>query len=119
MVRDYVRVRRAQIDLEAGRRVEVFVPQEHAPGAEPEVDFGEVRVTRAGVKSKCDMSTFSSHTREKLCTGCIRRKGRKRSSKDISPRSTRSWCLSTRPTRHIRYDQFDQRSAESELRADR
>jgi hypothetical protein len=29
-VRDYVRVRRAQIDVEAGRRVEVFVPQEHA-----------------------------------------------------------------------------------------
>ncbi|BBY64911.1 hypothetical protein MHEL_31540 [Mycolicibacterium helvum] len=26
-VRDYVRVRRAQIDIEAGRRVEVFVPQ--------------------------------------------------------------------------------------------
>lgn len=37
-VRDYVRVRRAQIDVEAGRRVEVFVPQEHAPGAEAEVD---------------------------------------------------------------------------------
>lgn len=35
-VRDYVRVRRAQIDVEAGRRVEVFVPQEHAPGAEAE-----------------------------------------------------------------------------------
>lgn len=43
-VRDYVRVRRAQIDVEAGRRVEVFVPQEHAPGAEAEVDFGEVWV---------------------------------------------------------------------------
>ncbi len=27
-VRDYVRVRRAQIDVEAGRRVEVFIPQE-------------------------------------------------------------------------------------------
>jgi transposase len=37
-VRDYVRVRRAQIDLAAGRRLEVFVPQEHAPGAEAEVD---------------------------------------------------------------------------------
>jgi hypothetical protein len=32
-VRDYVRVRRAQIDVEAGRRVGVFVPQEHGPGA--------------------------------------------------------------------------------------
>jgi DNA-binding transcriptional regulator YhcF (GntR family) len=39
-VRDYVRVRRTQIDVEVGRRVEVFVPQEHPPGAEAEVDFG-------------------------------------------------------------------------------
>ncbi|MFH9952565.1 IS21 family transposase, partial [Streptomyces luteogriseus] len=52
-VRDYVRVRRAQIDVEAGRRIEVFVPQEHAPGAEAEVDFGEVWVILAGVKTKC------------------------------------------------------------------
>ncbi len=40
-VRDYVRVRRAQTDAEAGRRVKVFVPQEHAPGEEAEVDFGD------------------------------------------------------------------------------
>lgn len=32
-VRDYVRIRRAEIDVEAGRRVEAFIPQEHAPGA--------------------------------------------------------------------------------------
>ncbi|WP_405476072.1 IS21 family transposase [Paenarthrobacter ilicis] len=57
-VRDYVRVRRAQIDLEAGRRVEVFVPQEHAPGAEAEVDFGEVWVVLKGVKTKCHMFVF-------------------------------------------------------------
>jgi transposase len=54
-VRDYVRVRRAQIDVEAGRRVEVFVPQEHAPGAEAEVDFGEVWIVLNGVKTKCHM----------------------------------------------------------------
>jgi transposase len=41
-VRDYVRVRRAEIDVMAGRRVEVFVPQQHGPGEEAEVDFGEV-----------------------------------------------------------------------------
>lgn len=29
---DYVRVRRAQIDLEASRRREVFIAQDHAPG---------------------------------------------------------------------------------------
>jgi transposase len=54
-VRDYVRVRRAQIDVEAGRRVEAFVPQEHAPGAEAEVDFGEVWVVLNDVKTKCHM----------------------------------------------------------------
>ncbi|SDH41528.1 Transposase [Arthrobacter subterraneus] len=57
-VRDYVRVRRAQIDVEAGRRVEVFVPQEHAPGAEAEVDFGEVYVVLNGVKTKCHLFIF-------------------------------------------------------------
>ncbi|NSX38410.1 IS21 family transposase [Pseudarthrobacter oxydans] len=57
-VRDYVRVRRAQIDLTAGRRVEVFVPQEHAPGAEAEVDFGELWVVLNGVKTKCHMFVF-------------------------------------------------------------
>lgn len=57
-VRDYVRVRRAQIDVEAGRRVEVFVPQEHAPGAEAEVDFGEVWVVLNGAKTKCHMFVF-------------------------------------------------------------
>jgi transposase len=57
-VRDFVRVRRAQIDVEAGRRVEVFVPQEHAPGAEAEVDFGEVWVVLNGVKTKCHMFVF-------------------------------------------------------------
>lgn len=57
-VRDYVRIRRAQIDVEAGRRVEVFIPQEHAPAEEAEVDFGEVWVILAGVKTKCHMFTF-------------------------------------------------------------
>ncbi|KIS27595.1 transposase [Arthrobacter sp. SPG23] len=57
-VRDYVRVRRAQIDVEAGRRVEVFVPQQHAPGAEAEVDFGEVYVVLNGVKTKCHLFIF-------------------------------------------------------------
>lgn len=57
-VRDYVRIRRAEIDVDGGRRVEVFVPQEHAPGQEAEVDFGEVWVILAGVKTKCHMFTF-------------------------------------------------------------
>ncbi|WP_029136889.1 IS21 family transposase [Nakamurella lactea] len=58
-VRDYVRIRRAQIDLEAGRRVEdVFIAQDHAPGQEAEVDFGEVYVMLGGVKTKCHMFVF-------------------------------------------------------------
>ena len=50
-----MRVRRPQIDVEAGRRVEAFVPQEHAPGADAEADFGEVWGTLNGVKTKCHM----------------------------------------------------------------
>ncbi len=54
-VRDYVRIRRVQVDLEGGRRVEAFIAQEHAPGEEAEVDFGEVWVVLGGVKTKCYM----------------------------------------------------------------
>jgi transposase len=57
-VRDYVRRRRPEIDTEAGRLPETFVPQEHAPAAEAEVDFGEVWVVLAGVKTKCHMFAF-------------------------------------------------------------
>lgn len=42
-VRDYVRIRRVEIEIAAGRRrVDAFIPQGHAPGAEAEVDFGDV-----------------------------------------------------------------------------
>ena len=57
-VRDYVRRRRLEIDMEAGRLPEAFIPQEHAPGAEAEVDFGEVWVVLGGVKTKCHMFAF-------------------------------------------------------------
>ena len=57
-VRDYVRLRRVEIEVAAGRRVDAFVPQGHAPGAEAEVDFGEVWVILAGVKTKCHMFVF-------------------------------------------------------------
>lgn len=55
-VRDYVRRRRPELDVD--RRREVFVPQEHAPGAEAEVDFGEVWVVLAGVRTKCHLFAF-------------------------------------------------------------
>ena len=57
-VRNYVRERRVEIDVAAGRHREVFVPQEHAPGAEAGVDFGEVWVVLAGVKTKCHLFAF-------------------------------------------------------------
>lgn len=58
-VRQYVKARRAQIAIEAGRApVEVFVPQEHAPGAEAEVDFGDVWVDVAGVRTRCYMFAY-------------------------------------------------------------
>lgn len=49
MVRDYVVARRREIRIEAGRElVDTFIPQEHLPGREAEVDFGEVAVRLRG-----------------------------------------------------------------------
>lgn len=92
-VRDYVRVRRTQIDLEAGRRVEAMVPQDHAPGAEAEVDFGEVYVILDGVKTKCHMFVYRlSHSGK-----AIHR---------VYPTGGQEafHALGGIPTRHIRYD---------------
>lgn len=61
-VRDYVRRRRPEIDAQVGWHLEVFVPQERALRAEAEVDFGEVWVVLAGVKTKRTCSRAGSHT---------------------------------------------------------
>ncbi|MET3902544.1 IS21 family transposase [Paenarthrobacter sp. 4246] len=58
-VRQYVKSRRASIAVESGNApVEAFVPQEHAPGAEAEVDFGDVWVDLDGVRTRCYMFAF-------------------------------------------------------------
>ncbi|MDR6689086.1 transposase [Arthrobacter sp. 1088] len=58
-VRAYVRARRASIAVESGNApVEAFVPQEHAPGAEAEVDFGDVWVDLDGTRTRCYMFAF-------------------------------------------------------------
>jgi hypothetical protein len=58
-VRQYVKARRTAIAVESGiAPVEVFVPQEHAPGGEAEVDFGDVWVDLAGVRTRCYMFAF-------------------------------------------------------------
>lgn len=100
-VRDYVRVRRVQIDVEAGRRVEVFVPQEHAPGAEAEVDFGEVYVVLNGVKTKCHMFIFRlSHSGR-----AIHRIYPTQAQEAFLEGHVEAFnVLGGIPTRHIRYD---------------
>ncbi len=58
-VRDYVRDARLRVAAEAGRqRVEVFVPQTHAPGGEAEVDFADLWIVLAGVKTKVFLFTL-------------------------------------------------------------
>jgi transposase len=58
-VRDYVARRRPEIRIEEGRGpAKVFIPQHHPPGAEAEVDFGELWVRLAGVLVKCYLFAF-------------------------------------------------------------
>lgn len=58
-VRDYVRARRSQIAAEADVLASVaIVPQEHAPGAEAEVDFGEFWIDLAGTRTKVFIFVF-------------------------------------------------------------
>jgi len=58
-VRDYVAKRRPEIWATAGKTVgEAFVPQTHAPGAEAEVDFADLWIDLAGVRTKCFLFTL-------------------------------------------------------------
>lgn len=56
VLRRYVVERRPQVRIEAGRGpAEVFIPQSHRPGAEAEVDFGDVAIRLAGELVTCTM----------------------------------------------------------------
>ncbi len=58
-VRDYVAKRRPQIWAAAGKAAEeAFVPQVHEPGAEAEVDFADLWIELAGVRTKCFLFTL-------------------------------------------------------------
>ena len=58
-VGDYVRWRRPEVRVEEGRGpAQVFIPQAHQPGAEAEVDFGDVWILLAGGLTKCYLFTF-------------------------------------------------------------
>lgn len=59
IVRDYVRQRRAEIRLEEGRGPPTgFIEQTHHPGAEAEVDFGDVWIRLAGELTRCYLFAF-------------------------------------------------------------
>ncbi len=58
-VRDYVARRRPEIWATAGKAIEeAFVPQAHEPGAEAEVDFADLWIDLAGVRTKCFLFTL-------------------------------------------------------------
>jgi len=58
-VRDYVAKRRPEILAAAGKAVEeAFVPQTHEPGAEAEVDFADLWIDLAGIRTKCFLFTL-------------------------------------------------------------
>ena len=58
-VRDYVAKRRPEIWAAAGKAVEdAFVPQTHEPGAEAEVDFADLWIDLAGVRTKVFLFTM-------------------------------------------------------------
>lgn len=59
MVRAYVASRKPEIWVEAGRGPpQVFIPQAHRPGQDAEVDFGDVHIDLAGVRTLCYMFVF-------------------------------------------------------------
>jgi transposase len=100
-VRDYVRTRRSGIDAEAGRHREVFVPQDHAPGAEAEVDFGDVWVVLNGVKTKCQLFVFRLSHSGKAVHWVYPSCGQEAFLEGHIEAFT---TIGGIPTRHIRYD---------------
>lgn len=100
-VRDYVRTRRSEIDAEAGRHREVFVPQDHAPGAEAEVDFGDVWVVLNGVKTKCQLFVFRLSHSGKAVHRVYPSCGQEAFLEGHIEAFT---TIGGIPTRHIRYD---------------
>lgn len=94
-VRDYVRVRRVEINAEAGRCVEeAFVPQSHDPGAEAEVDFADLWIDLKGLRTKVFLFTLRLSYSGKRCTGCLPPRGRRRFWRGTCTRLTAWGCRS-------------------------
>ena len=105
MCAEYVARRRAEIAARGpggGRGLDGFVPQVREPGAEAEVDFGDVTVRLAGVLVKCYLFAFRLSYSGKACPpGVCEPARRRRSWKGTCPRSR---SLGGVPCRQIRYD---------------
>jgi len=111
VVRDYVARRRPQIRAEAGKVLEHgFVPQTHAPGAEAEVDFGDVWLTLAGEKTRCFLFTFRLSYSGKAVNRVFASQGQEAF---IEGHLEAFRVLGGVPTVHIRYDNL--RSAVSRV----
>ncbi len=101
-VRQYVKARRAELAVESGTApVEAFIPQEHAPGAEAEVDFGDVWVDLDGVRTRCYMFAFrlshSGKSVHRVYPTCAQ-------EAFLEGHIEAFQVLGGVPTKHIRYD---------------
>ena len=87
VVRAYVAQRRPQVRVEQGRaQVDAFVPQTHQPGAEAEVDFGDVTIRLAGELVVCQLFSFRLSYSGKAVHRVFATAGRKPSWRDTSTR---------------------------------
>jgi hypothetical protein len=99
MVRAYVATRRTEIRIEAGRGpLNAFIPQTHMPGAEAEVDFGDVTVRLDGGQVTCYLFAMRLSYSGKAVHRILQRRGVLR-----GPRP-RSQCAGRVPTGKVRYD---------------
>lgn len=102
MVRAYVASRRPQIRVEEGRAAaEVFIPQTHEPGAEAEVDFGDVTVKLAGQLTVLTLFSFRMSYSGKAVHRIFATAGQEAFLEGHVHALT---VLGGVPTRHLRYD---------------
>jgi transposase len=101
-VRDHVRKARESILAEAGVAAgEAMVPQVHAPGAEAEVDFGELAVDLPDGRVKCYLFTFRLSFSGKAVHRVF---GSQSQEAFLEGHIAAFEELGGVPTRHIRYD---------------
>ena len=103
-VAKYVARRRAEItaqDRDGGEGVAGFVPQAREPGAEAEVDFGDVTVELAGQLARCFLFAFRLSYSGK---GCHRVYASQAQEAFLEGHLTAFEVMGGVPSRQIRYD---------------